>query len=187
MLKKAVITALAGGILTVANATETPKDTAIAYKKWEIGIMANGFIEGSADDPLQSSAAGGLRAGYRFDPAWSVVGEYMFTSRSSFNYTDNKTDIHRILANINWDTWPKDNYSPYLALGIGYEFFPDFASERNGALVAFGGGVRYIFTETLGINVEAKYKINLDHTDVNVLLSLGLNYRFSTDEDYANK
>ena len=175
------------GLFAVHADTKEIKKNAIASKKWNIGIMANGFIEGSSGDDLQSSGAGGLRTGYRFDPAWSLVGEFMYTTKSSFRYTDKKTDIYRILADVNWDAWPKDNYTPYITAGLGYESFPDYAAERNGVLAAFGGGIRYIFTESFGINAEAKYKMNLEHRDANILLTFGLNYRFSTDKDYTKK
>lgn len=184
MLKKLYLPALLmlGTSFTHVLAEEMPQGS-VGAKKWEVGVMANGFIEGSSGDKLQSSGAGGLRTMYRFEPNWTVTGEYMFTSRTSFSDTDDKTDIHRILATVDWDAWPERTWTPYLALGAGYESFPDYAVDRNGAIGVFGGGVRFVFTDELGLNVEAKYKVNLDHQDVNVLLSLGLNYRFSTDED----
>ena len=182
MLKKILATVIAGGLLTIAAAADS---TAIASKKWEIGIGAAGFIEGSSGDGLQSTGAYALRTNYRFKPEWSLTGEYMFSGNGNYRDHDNKTNIHRAIASVDWDAYPDDYYSPYLAAGIGYEEFSSDAANRNGALAAFGGGIRFNFTETLGVNLEAKYKLNLDHQDTNVLLTGALNYRFGTADDTA--
>ncbi len=182
MLKKTLISVTAGGLLTMAAAAE---NTAIASKKWEVGIGAAGFIEGSSGDGLQSTGAYALRTNYRFKPAWSLTGEYMFSPNGNYRDRDDRTDIHRVIASVDWDAYPDDYYSPYLAAGIGYEEFSGDASNRNGALAAFGGGIRFNFTETIGVNLEAKYKMNLDHQDTNVLLTGALNYRFGTSGDNA--
>lgn len=184
MLKKLYLPALLmlGTSFTQVWADEMPEGS-VGSKNWEVGIMANGFVEGTNDDNQQSSGGGGLRAMYRFDPNWTVVGEYMFTSSASTRESKDKFDIHRMLATVDWDAWPEKEWTPYFALGAGYESFPDQAAQKNGMVAVFGPGVRFIFTDYLGLNVEAKYKQNLDHQDVAVILSIGLNYRFSTDED----
>ncbi|GEM_PF-1984495 len=154
----------------------------IASKKWEVGISAAGFIEGSTGDALHSSGAGGIRASYRFDPAWSVTGDYLFTSNVGVTGQDTETDIHRALLSVDWDAWPNDNYSPFLLVGGGYEAFPDM-DERDGILVFLGGGVRYIFAESWGVSAEGKLKWNMDHQDQGAILTVSLNYRFSSGEE----
>lgn len=190
MLKKLSLPALLmlGTAFTHISADEMPQDS-VSAKKWEVGVMANGFIEGSDNDGLQSSGAGGLRTMYRFKPNWTVVGEYMFTSKASVRNSDDKFDIHRMLATVDWDAFPEKKWTPYIALGAGYESLPDDAAERNGVVAVYGLGIRVTLNnffglnnDYLGLNAEAKRKDNLDHRDVNVLLTVGLNYRFSTDE-----
>ena len=181
-MPKQIKAALLAGTLLIASAAvaETEENTAqntIAQHRWEIGISAAGFVEGNTGDNLKSSGGGGIRVGYRWDPSWCIVGDYLYTNDVGINDKTDESDIHRILASVNWDAWPDDSYTPYLLVGGGYETMPDF-DDRDGALVFLGGGVRYIFAESWGLNAEGKLKWNLDHTDQNAIITLSLNYRF---------
>ena len=172
----AVLTAF---IVNTAGAQEY----SIQSKTWEVGLGVGGFIEGSKGDDKQSTAAGALRASYRYDPSWSVELEYMYSNNQSFRYTDDTMDIHRGILVFDWDMWPQKHYSPYFGIGGGYESFPTDAAKFNGAIVNISGGFRYIFAESWGLNVDAKYKYNLDHIDQNIMLTFAINYRFSTDDE----
>jgi len=172
--------ALFAGTLLIASAAVAEENTAqntIAQHRWEVGISATGFIEGSKGDDLKSSGGGGIRIGYRWDRSWSMVGDYLYANDVGINDKTEESDIHRILASVNWDAWPDDTYTPYLLVGGGYEAMPDF-DDRDGMLAFLGGGVRYVFAENWGLNAEGKLKWNLDHADQGAIVTFSLNYRF---------
>lgn len=150
-------------------------------KNLEFGLMVNGFIEGSEGDELQSSGAVGVRGGYFFTPQWSLSSELMFANNVGFNNAEGSTDIYRFLISGNWYHQTSESSRAFLSAGTGYESFPEF-SPKNGMVGTVGLGVAYLFTDAYNVSIEAKYKTNLDHKDIAVLISLALNYRFGLSD-----
>lgn len=170
---------IASAVVANSSAADTAKQNDVNL--WEIGVMANGFIEGSEGDELESSGAGGIRSSYFFSPQWSVNGAFMYAGNVGFNTGTGSTDIYRMLLTGSWHQQTTENSRAFFSAGTGYESFPEF-SAKNGMVGVFGIGVRYLISDTYSVTAEAKYKMNLDHKDVAVLISLALNYRFQLDK-----
>lgn len=179
-LKYIAASLVASAVVANSSAADTAKQNDVNL--WEIGVMANGFIEGSEGDELESSGAGGLRSSFFFSPRWSVNGELMYAGNVGFrNGRTDSTDIYRMLLTGSWHQQTTENSRVFFSAGTGYESFPAFSS-KNGMVGVFGVGARYLISDTYNVTAEAKYKMNLDHKDVAVLISLALNYRFQLDK-----
>jgi hypothetical protein len=152
--------------------------TAIADKTFEIGVGIHGDSEGSGGDDLHSNSGMLLQAGYRFAPHWSVTGIYTYAGSVGIENRAESTDIHRLYADIGYDFTPEEVYSFYVLAAAGYEFFTDTPQERDGFFSGFGGGLRFNVSETIGINLAALLKYNLEHTDTATLWHAAVNYRF---------
>jgi hypothetical protein len=176
MLKKTVfLSLLAATLFSVSCAAE---DTAvIADKKFEIGVGLVGDIEGNTGDKLHSNGGLLLQGGYRFAPNWSVTGIYTYAPNVGITDSDQKTDIQRIIADLNYDFTPDKAYSPYLLAGAGYETMSNIQN-RDGFLLGVGGGVRYCFTSAFDIDLSGMAKFDMDHTDQAVLVNVAVNYRY---------
>lgn len=180
MLKTIVLPAVASALIsTSALADEHGADAnvTIASKAWEIGVTGTANYEGSNNDELGTYPSWGIRGSYRVADHWAVVGQYAYAPEVKPRDGGDKVQIHRFLAEVNYDVAPHERRSPYFIVGAGYETF-DNLDDRDGMLVDLGLGLRYALTECIGANIEAKAKANLDHSDQTALLTFALNYRF---------
>jgi len=152
--------------------------TAVADTKYEVGIGIQYDAEGDNSDNLQSNGGLLLQGSYRFAPALSVTGNFAYSNGVNYSHYDKKTDIYRFIADVNYDFLPQKFFSPYIFAGLGYESFSDTPVDRDGFLAGFGGGVRFYFTKSMGLNVTAMAKYNLDHDDRAILADAAFIYRF---------
>lgn len=150
----------------------------VADTKYEVGVGLQYDFEGDNNDALQSNSGLLLQGSYRFAPALSVTGDFAYSPSVHYNNYSKNTDIYRFIANVNYDFMPDKFFSPYLLVGLGFESFSDTPTDRDGFLGDFGAGMRFYFTKSIGLNVSAMAKYNLDHDDRAILMDAAFIYRF---------
>ena len=148
---------------------------------WEVGVTGDYAMEGENGDNTKSAMGFGLRGAYRFIDYYSAVLEYKYWPGVEKKGGGESTDIQRVAVSLNADLWPEKKHTPYLIVGLGYEYYEDedALGHENGLITNLGFGYRYMIFSQVSIVTEAKWRLNItqEHDD-GTILTLGANYHF---------
>ncbi len=153
-----------------------------------------------ASDSLKTEVA--LTAGYnKFDSASSMENASLFGIRATvyenevnmyglqvgyecstgIEYANEviKTDLHRVFTHLVVDGEEEYDVTPYLFLGLGYEYLSDeIKGEPSQGFVDLGLGFKYFLDKNFNILLETRAVGKFDTRDLDLTTNLGLGYRF---------
>jgi len=156
--------------------------------------IAGGYAISSSETRLDNELSWGLRYHYNratvegsvdvdaIEFAFDYSPDTLFQNPSK-GIVDGKTNIYRLGANALWYIENDSDFTPYLLLGAGIQFFEeDAAKESNSALfAAIGAGVEYQLRGDFSVVAEGKALFAGDDSSyflgtVGVKYSFGQNY-----------
>ncbi len=180
IMKKVLLTLLASASLFAADHN---------LYNHSIGVVG-GYAINSSESRLDNEFSWGLR--YHYNRA-TVEGSIDIDAiQFAFDYSggtvyqnpskgivDGKTDIYRLGANAMWYIENDSDFTPYLLLGLGLQFFEESAAEdSNNALFAtVGAGVEYQLRGDFSAVAEVKGMFAGDDSSY-LLGSVGVKYSF---------
>lgn len=156
--------------------------------------LVGGYAVNSAESRLDNESSLGLRYHYNRSTVEGSVDidaiEFAFDYSGNTVYqnpakgiVDGKTDLYRVGINALWYVENDTDYTPYLLLGAGAQFFEESAAKdsNNALFAAVGVGVEYQLRGDFSVVAEAKGIFAGDDSsyflgNVGVKYSFGQNY-----------
>lgn len=163
-----------------------------------LSLVAGTFL--MADDALKAQVA--LTAGYnKFDSASSMESTLLYGVRATiyenevqsyglqvgyegnigiaYENRTNTTDIHRLFTHLIADGEEEYGVTPYILLGLGYEYLTDeIKGELSQGFADFGIGFRYFFAENFNTSLESRVVGKFNTRDLDIMTNLGFGYMF---------
>ncbi len=156
------------------------------------GGLGKIFFEG--DEEVEDGEFAFLKLGYDFNPRWTI--EYDLSYMPVLNNREFPNEPERFA--LTDDTWAIRlagdllfhlrksvddlHWDPYLSGGIGLIHFGDAVdSGQDEVFVTAGGGLFYHFNDEWAIRSDARWIIAGADTEVNVMVTAGINWRWGAD------
>jgi len=116
---------------------------------------------------------------YAFTPNWSAELNYGF-GEAGFKGTPDSADIRlwRLDGLYYFDT--DNSLRPFLSFGIGDIAFDGPGPTDRQTIAGAGGGVRWNFTDSLSMRLDARAHHRLDENDNDYLMTVGVSYSFGS-------
>jgi len=156
--------------------------------------LVGGYTVNSSESRLDNEGMLGLRFHYNratvegsididaLELAFDYVADTVYQN-PSLGIIDGKTDIYRIGVNALWYMENDSDFTPFLSLGLGAQFFEESAAEdsNNALFGAVGAGVEYQLRGDFSVVAEGKGMFAGDDasyfsTTVGIKYSFGQNY-----------
>ncbi len=128
------------------------------------------------------------------DPVYGISLGYNFTKylgvEAAGGYIDTKYDLpvsySRVTKVINYrmdgifNLLPDDRLVPFIFISVGGQRidYPSQVSNKNSSAAAYGGGVRFFFTDDLALRGDARRIYVFDDSMIDMEFSLGLSFYF---------
>ncbi len=152
--------------------------------------MLGGYAVNSTESRLDNASSLGLRYHYNrstvegsvdidaVELAFDYSGNTVYQNPAK-GIVDGKTDIYRLGVNALWYMENDSDFTPYLLLGAGAQFFEEGAAKdsNNALFAAVGAGVEYQLRGDFSVVAEAKGIFAGDDSSY-FLGSVGLKYSF---------
>ncbi len=153
-----------------------------------------------ASDSLKTEVA--LTAGYnKFDSASKMENASLFGIRATVYENEvnmyglqvgyegstgieyakegKKTDLHRVFTHLVVDGEEEYDVTPYLLLGLGYEYLSDeIKGEPSQGFVDLGLGFKYSFNKNFNLLLETRAVGKFDTRDLDITTNIGFGYVF---------
>ena len=152
--------------------------------------VVGGYSVNSSESRLDNASSWGLRYHYNratvegsididaIEFAFDHVGDNTFQNPAR-GIIDGKTDIYRLGVNALWYMENDSDFTPFVLLGAGVQFFgEDAAEDSNNALFAtVGAGVEYQLRGDFSVVAEAKGLFAGEDSSY-IMGSVGVKYSF---------
>lgn len=153
------------------------------------GSAGLGYMMLEGDEEVENSPFLSLKLGYDFNPRWTVEGDFnLFPHVPKRDFSDPRRSV------LTDDTWAlrlgldvlfhlrnvEDlHFDPYLSGGVGWIHWGDELNNgQDEGMVIGGAGLFYHFNDEWAVRADARSVIAGNDTEVNLLLSAGVNWRW---------
>ncbi len=121
---------------------------------------------------------------------WGLKPEVSLLYSPGVDYepTGGDTDFYRVMLNGVHEYEQSNAVTPFVKVGVGYEYMSDrYYENENSCFVDAGGGVKYALSDSMALKLEALYmlKRNDNRWDNNLAALVGLTFKFGASEEQA--
>ncbi len=148
--------------------------------KTEVALTA-GYNKFDSASKMENASLFGIRATV-YENEVNMYGlqvGYEGSMGIEYNKEVTKTDLHRFFTHLVVDGEEEYDVTPYLFLGLGYEYLSDeIKGEPSQGFIDFGLGFKYFIDKNFNILLETRAVGKFDTRDLDLTTNLGLGYRF---------
>ncbi|BDY11728.1 OmpA family protein [Hydrogenimonas cancrithermarum] len=136
---------------------------------------------------LDNGLSLGARIGYNMDKRQSVELGYDYLGGVDYKDIGGDTNVHQMTANYLYHFEDEgEKLRPYLLAGLGAEDFTDNRGGlKDGGIANFGGGLKYLLTETMGLRLEVRDIVRFHDGGHTLAYTAGLDFALGKIEKAA--
>ena len=123
-------------------------------------ITVSPFVGGYTFDGsqhLQTNVATGLGLGYNLTENWGVEGRFTWVPlQAAKGDIPGEYSLFNFHGDVLYHFFPEGQFVPYVALGAGLSRTELLTYDNHDAILVYGGGVKYFFTDWLALRGDVR-------------------------------
>ena len=124
-------------------------------------ITVSPFVGGYTFDGsqhLQTNIATGLDLGYNLTENWGVEGRFTWVPlQAAKGDIPGEYSLFNFHGDVLYHFFPEGQFVPYVALGAGLSRTEFLTYDNHDAILVYGGGVKYFFTDWLALRGDVRH------------------------------
>jgi len=157
--------------------------------KTQVAVTA-GFNKFDSASKMEGTSLFGVRATI-YENEVNMYGlQVGYEGATGIDYegSNKKTDLHRIFTHVVADGEEEYDVTPYIFLGLGYEYLSnEIKGEPSQGFADLGLGFKYFFDENFNVLIETRAVGKFDTRDLDLTTNLGLGYMFGGKKSFKQK